>query len=307
MEAPDSRCEDAIFPFNSVVHLIGCACGQGAKDRRCAQGPWVMRQQGIVSNLRKKDIQASWEAIIDSDDQPPLESVTRICHKLSETVNRFVTDLAFFTVIGGDHACAIGAWSGAANAIREKGPLGLIWFDAHMDSHIPETSPSGALHGMPLACLLGYGEKGLTHIDGPLPALLSQHVCLIGVRSFEPEEAALLKRLGVRIYFMPEIRRRGLAVVMEEALALVRRDTAGFGISIDLDVFDPNDCPGIGSPAPGGLRRSEMLAAIGGVRETCGFLGAEIAEFNPCLDRSGITFSLITDLLVTLLPKGNTQ
>lgn len=305
--APDSHFEDAVFPFPSSVRLIGCACGKGAKDRRCAQGPWVMRQQGIVSNLRKQDIRASWEAIIDSDDQPPLATVTCICNQLSETVNRLVADLAFFTVIGGDHACAIGAWCGAANAIREKGPLGLIWFDAHMDSHTPETSPSGALHGMPLACLLGYGEKDLAHIGGPLPALLPQHVCLIGVRSFEPEEAALLERLGVRIYFMPEIRRRGLAVVMEEALALIRRDTAGFGLSIDLDVFDPDDCPGIGSPAPGGLRRSEMLAAIGGVRGTCGFLGTEIAEFNPCLDHSGITASLITDLLVTLLPKGDTQ
>jgi len=266
-----------------------------------------MCQRDIIPLLKGKGILATWQPFISADDQSPLKAVTKTSRQLAQQVIRSVKGSAFFTVIGGDHTCAIGTWSGAANALQKKGRLGLIWFDAHMDSHTPETSPSGALHGMPLACLLGHGEQSLIRLASPPPALAPQHVCLIGVRSFEPEEADLLNRLGVRVYFMSEIHRRGFTAVMEEALNLVVQSTAGFGISIDLDVFDPDDCPGIGSPAAGGLRRSETLAAINRIRTVNGFLGAEIAEFNPHLDRYDITADLITDLLVLLLPKGETR
>jgi arginase len=195
----------------------------------------------------------------------------------------------FPLVVGGDHSCAIGTWSGVHRALAGRGPLGLIWIDAHMDSHTFATTPSGQIHGMPLACLLGYGEAALTGIDGAEVKLRPEHVCLIGVRSYEADEAALLHRLGVRVFDMNEIRRRGLAEVFDAALAIVRHGTAGFGVSVDLDALDPDEEPGVGTPVPGGLHRAELAAALSRLRGDPAFVAMEIVEYNPRRDRGHAT------------------
>jgi hypothetical protein len=176
---------------------------------------------------------------------------------------------------------ATGTWSGAAAALRPRGALGLLWIDAHMDAHRPHTSPSGNLHGMPLACLLGHGEPALATLAGA-PALAPAHVCLVGVRSYEAEEAQLLEQLGVRVFLMDEVRRRGLPAVLREAHAVVTRGTAGFGVTLDVDAVDPQEAPGVGTPAPGGLRAGSLLAEL----ERLGAMRASSRRRSPSTTRS---------------------
>src|SRR5688572_26801008 len=232
-----------------AVELVGVACGEGAQDRHCRSGPDALRAGDLVRRLRASGLRAGWGETIRarSADRDPQQAVRRVCERLAVRTQAIVAAGKLPVVMGGDHSCALGTWKGVASALGAHGPLGLIWIDAHMDAHTPETTPSGALHGMPLACLLGFGDGRLTGLAGGA-RLLSQHVCLIGVRSFEAGEAALLERLGVRVFFMDEVKQRGLAAVMAEALAIATAQTAGFGVTLDLDALDPQDAPGVGSP-----------------------------------------------------------
>ena len=161
-------------------------------------------------------------------------------------------------VVGGDHTCAIGTWKGVAHALQDKGRIGLLWIDAHMDAHTPQTTETGMLHGMPVAALLGYGYPELTRIAGGV-RLDPNCVCLYGVRSFERGEAEFLARLGVRVFLMSEIAERGVAVTLNEAVSIVGCANGGFGITLDMDAIDPLDAPGVGTPEAGGLRGDELI------------------------------------------------
>jgi arginase len=169
-----------------------------------------------------------------------------------------------------------------------------------MDSHTPETTPSGAIHGMPLAALLGYGAPELVRVAGFSPKLLPCHLCLVGVRSFEAGEAELLRRLGVRVFFMDEVKRRGLGAVMADALAIARSGSAGYGISIDLDAFNPQESPGVGTPVRDGLHHLGLDRALHGIINDPHLIALELAEFNPERDQGGRTLKLIGDLLAAL-------
>jgi arginase len=171
--------------------------------------------------------------------------------------------------------------------------------DAHMDAHTPQTTPSGMLHGMPLACLLGNGDPRLAARESS--ALDPRRVCLVGVRSFEGGEAALLERLGVRVFLMREVERRGLEKVMDEALAIARDGTGGFGISLDLDALDPRDAPGVGIAVPGGIRGIELSRALARLKQDPALAAFEIAEYNPYRDRQRTTARLIGEIVLSLL------
>lgn len=280
------------------LKIIGVASGRGAQDQRCADGPEALRSAGLLARLHAAGVSAVWqETLFPAASGTPSEIVSKLCTRLAGKVDALCNQRDFPVVLGGDHSCAIGTWSGVFRAIQSRGALGLIWLDAHMDSHTPETSPSGALHGMPLACLLGYGLPELTGIAGCTPAILPQHLCLIGVRSYEAGEMLLLRQLGVRIFFMDEVRERGLAAVMADALEIVQRGTAGFGISIDLDVLEPCEDPGVGSPAAGGVLGFELMRALKQVQGHPLLLGMEIVEYNPSLDRNQITAQSAMGLL----------
>lgn len=279
--------------------IIGVASGQGARDPRCEGGPDALRASGPVWCLAGTDgSPPAYEVLRPSPAlcRDTLPAVVELNSRLAECVRQHMERGAFPVVIGGDHSCAVGTWSGV-HAACQQSPLGLLWIDAHMDSHVPETSPSGALHGMPLACLLGHGIEALTHLVGPAPKLLPEHVCLLGVRSFESGEAALLSRLGVRVIFMEEIARRGFATVWREALDHVTRDTAAYGITIDLDAVDPSDAPGVGSPVPGGIGGDELVRALTDVQNDVRLVALEIAEYNPARDQARMTLILLRRML----------
>ena len=288
-----------------TLTILSAASGRGARDQRCRHGPRVLRQGGLIARLRRQGIDAAWRGSLAAPSAETgveaLAAVSGLCRRLARRVEARVAEGDIFAVLGGDHACAVGTWSGAARGLGGGSPLGLIWVDAHMDAHVPETSPSGTLHGMPVACLLGHGNEALTAIAGCRPALRPEHICLLGVRSFEDGEAALLERLGVRGVNMEEIGRRGLGGVLGQGAASPPRGAAGFGITIDLDALDPMAAPGVGSPVGHGLSADGLISALDGLGRRSGFIGVEIAEFNPALDRDGVTARLVGDLLIATI------
>lgn len=287
---------------NKAIELIGAASCIGAPDHRCESGPFVLRSKGLVARFEKLGYAAHWKQFVqpflNDHDPERLSRISAYCHTLAAYCYGAVSQGKLFAVIGGDHSCAIGTWSGVYQALHQQGPIGLIWIDAHMDSHTPQTSHSGAVHGMPLAALLGFGDPLLTSIGFDQPKLKPQNVCLIGVRSFEPEEKALLTGLGVRVYYMEDVARRGLGKVFDEAVSIVSKATVGFGISIDIDAIDPIDAPGVGSPEPSGLRGPELLRALSHVKDARNFLGLEVVELNPVRDRDEKTAELAMQMLL---------
>jgi arginase len=172
-----------------------------------------------------------------------------------------------------------------------------------MDSHTANTSPSQNIHGMPLACLLGYGDDRLTKIATDTPKLKPQDVCLIGIRSFESEEQTLLRELGVRVYFMDEVRQKGMVSVFTEACRHVCANTAGYGISLDLDALDPVDAPGVGTPVTGGLIQDEIIEALLLASNDEKLMAMEIVEYNPYLDKHFVTAQIIHNFCQSLILK----
>jgi ornithine--oxo-acid transaminase len=293
----------SLAQLTKPVEIVGVACGEGARSQGCEAGPDALRAGDVVPRLQLRGLSAAWRETIrpgrTSHDEP-LQAVHGVCRRLAQRTRAIVAHGGLPVVVGGDHSCAIGTWKGVASALRARGPLGLIWIDAHMDAHTPQTTPSGALHGMPLACLLGHGDPRLTALGGGI-TLQPQYVCLIGVRSFETSEAALLRRLGVRVFFIHEVARRGLAAVMREALAIATTGTAAFGVTLDLDALDPRDAPGVNTPVADGIRSLELAAALKCVSAYPALAAIEIAEYNPGRDRDGRTAAVVTQLLDAML------
>jgi arginase len=285
--------------------IIGAAIGLGAKDSRCEYGPAALQAGGILDRLQQQSPASTWSGILHARGSARgsdiLPGIAAFCTRLARATHKAVRTGRCAWVIGGDHSCAIGSWSGIASAYDR--PLGLIWIDAHLDSHTPDSSPSGAVHGMPLACLLGVGPPALTELGGHGPKLRAQNVSVLGVRSFEPAEELLLQRLGVHIVLMDEVRRRGMSAVLAEAIDRVSRNTAGFGVTIDLDAVDPRDAPGVGSPEPGGIAGAELVQALAQLRDRRDVAGVEIAEFNPERDINGATATLIYESFASIAGK----
>lgn len=288
-----------------VIQLLGACSGWGAKKRECEKGPIQLLLEGhLAKRLQEKGLLLRKEELIYPkvqafEQELSLSDVPPILHsfnwRLAEAVRQGVKRGDFPIVLGGDHANAVGTWNGVG------APLGLLWIDAHMDAHTPETTPSGAYHGMPLAALLGYGDPTMAELFEKEPLLQPKDVVLFGVRSFEEGEAALLKKLNVRIYLMEEIRKRGLEVTFQEALSHVKKNTPRFGVSLDLDVFDPLDAPGVGSPEPNGLFEKEFLPQLCSLKNDSQLVALEIVEYNPEEDLEQKTEELVFQILSQVL------
>ncbi len=290
----------AVLTRLRTIALVGAGSGIGGAHPGAALAPAWLRRNGLVDGLAAREILAAWSAIVEIDHRRASDQVSAIAGAaglLSATVSDSVACGNPFTVIGGDHSCVIGTWSGAARALRARGPLGLIWVDAHLDSHVPETTPSGRYHGMPLATLMGHGHPLLTAIVGNRAAVSPHHVAIVGARSYEPEEVALLDRLGVRVFYMDEVARRGLGPVMEDAARIALDGTVAAGISIDLDALDPDDVPAVSTPEPGGLSAAELIRAMRRFACDPRFIGCDIVEFNPEMRGAEKSARVIEDLL----------
>jgi arginase len=198
-------------------------------------------------------------------------------------------------VIGGDHSMGIATWHTVMH--HYDASLGLIWVDAHLDAHTPESSYSKNIHGMPIAHLLGLWSKPLVDLPFDYQYLQPVHLCLIGVRSYEPEEYDALQKLGVRIYFMDEVVERGIQTVMNEARVYLESCTKVQGLSIDLDAFNPAQIPGVGCPEEGGIDPISFLKSLDNFHWPI----IEIAEYNPIRDTSAKTVEFIMKLLKRLV------
>lgn len=216
---------------------------------------------------------------------------------LAEMVDKIIQSKSFPLVLGGDHSIAIGTLAGVSKHYTN---LGVIWYDAHGDLNTAETSPSGNIHGMPLAVSLGYGHELLTNILGASPKIKPEHVVIIGARSLDEGERRLIKELGIKVFTMHEIDRLGMTKVMESTIDYLKEKTDGVHLSLDLDGLDPNDAPGVGTPVPGGISYRESHLAMEMLAESGLITSAEFVEVNPILDERNKTASLAVALMGSL-------
>jgi arginase len=233
-----------------------------------------------------------------------LPEIAQVCSELADRVESALDKGWFPVVLGGDHSVAIGTVSGIARWYRKRGQrIGVLWADAHTDVNTPDTSPSGNIHGMPLAVLLGHGPPELVRIAGDEPALRAEDVCVIGARDVDLTERSVVKKTGLRVYTMSELDERGTAVCVREAIERVSANTAGIHLSFDLDGVDPQHAPGVGTPVPGGLNLRESHLICEKVAQTGRILGVEMVELNPVIDSENRTGKLAVWLIWSALGK----
>lgn len=300
--------------MSKQIRLIGFPCDLGAGRRGVDMGPSALRIAGIASLL-----EAVGHSVIDDGDVPVrgqevqrianpklkyLPEIVRASRLLAARVANALHDGAFPIVLGGDHSLGIGSVAGVSAYCRERGKrLGVIWIDAHADMNTPETTPSGNIHGMPLAVSMGYGSQRLTTIAGFSPKVAPEHVALIGIRSVDPGERDLIAHLPMLVYPMPDIDKRGIHTVIEEVLARFRRTVDHVHVSFDLDSVDPSLAPGVGTPVSGGLTFREAHLAMEILAES-GMVGSlDVAEVNPILDVRNATASFAAEIVASLLGK----
>lgn len=288
------------------LHIVGIRSSLGAPHGGPAAGPEALREWGLPAYLAQRGIPTHWDACplcaaprFTGTMAERMDQVGDLCRHLADQQAALTRSGAKCLILGGDHAIAAGTWRGVARALAPHGPLGLIWIDAHLDSHTPESTSSGNIHGMPLAALLGEGSAAMAGIPGP--HLRPDQVCVVGARSWEGAELERLTRLGVRIFGMDEIHRRGLPAVLHEALARARHGTAGFGVSLDLDALEPTVITGTTCPEPGGLDPQELADALHLLRPCADLVALEIVEYVPDADPDRITARWVADLAAAAL------
>lgn len=289
------------------IRIFGVRSGVGGRDPGAVAAADTLKAAGLAAHLADGHRIAEWGEILKPERRlaaDPAAAMARLNPRIAAAVRDACAEGARPLVIGGDHSCAVGTWSGVHGALVAGRDLGLLWIDAHLDSHTPQSSHTGLIYGMPLAVLLGHGDPVFTECLHAGPKVLPQHVCVFGARSYEPEERALLDRIGVRVIGMAEIAQRGVADAMHEALGIVRGASGGFGITIDMDALDPRDAPGVGTPAPGGLRAAELIRELGQVSGETRLRALEICEYNPARDRRGITQRNLIGLARAVLGAG---
>lgn len=233
-----------------------------------------------------------------------LDQILAVCTDLADRVEAGMEAGQFPIILGGDHSVAIGTISGIARYWRKRGKrIGVVWADAHTDLNTPDSSPSGNIHGMPLAVLLGYGPRELVRIAGDAPALDPRDVCVIGARDVDSAEKEMVRRSGVRVYSMSELDERGTATCVHEAMFRATADTVGVHLSFDLDGVDPQHAPGVGTPVPGGLSIRESHLICEKSAATGKLLGVEMVELNPVIDSENRTGRLAVWLIASALGK----
>jgi arginase len=289
------------------VAIIGAELDLGAGRRGVDMGPSAIRYAGLGERLVELGIASEdWGNVytrvretMDPGDEKArfLTEIRETCERIAEQVRAAAENGFIPLVLGGDHSVAIGTIGGFASL---HGPGGVLWFDAHSDFNTPATTPSGAVHGMPLAAVLGRAGVGFESNSWPQPALDPERVALIGARSIDPGEREALKESGMAVYTISDIDRRGVEPVLKEALERV--SGAPFvHVSVDLDLVDPSVAPGVGSPVTGGFSYREAHLAMELVAESGVVSSLELVEVNPILDHENATAKLAVELAASAL------
>lgn len=296
------------------IRIIGVPLDLGQDRRGVDMGPSAVRVAGLRPRLEKlgyevKDagnVEAALaeQKAVGDPHAKYLKEIARSCQKQADWVRKTLEEGASPLVLGGDHSIAVGTVSGVSAYYREqKKAVGLIWLDAHGDFNTPETTPSGNIHGMPLACLLGRGPKELTDIYGFNPKLAAANTVLVGVHDLDDQEKRLLREAGVKVFTMRDIDERGMRSVVEEAIAIACNGTEGFCTSLDMDFIDATHAPGVGTPVRGGATYREAHLALEIISDSGSMLSLEVVEVNPVLDEHNRTAELAVELILSALGK----
>ncbi|WP_078382519.1 arginase [Sutcliffiella halmapala] len=289
------------------ISIIGVPMDLGQTRRGVDMGPSAIRYAGVVDRLEKLqhtiedlgDIEIGSRERTTSNESnlKNLKAVAEASETLAAKVDGVVTQGKFPLVLGGDHSIAIGTIAGLA---KHYPNMGVIWYDAHGDLNTGETSPSGNIHGMPLAVSLGLGNPTLTGIGGYETKIKPENIVIIGARSLDEGEKVLIKEKGIKVFTMHEIDRMGMTAVMEEAIAYLKERTDGVHLSLDLDGLDPHDAPGVGTPVLGGISYRESHLAMEMLEEANILTSAEFVEVNPILDERNKTATVAVALMGSL-------
>jgi arginase len=298
----------------SRIAVIGAPLDLGAGRRGVDMGPSAIRVANLdarleslgyqVEDLGNVDVKQAESLPKGRQDARFLPEISATCRRLATMVEKAAAAGKLPLVLGGDHSLAIGTVSGMArHHRRKKRHIGLIWIDAHADMNTPKTSPSGNIHGMPLACLTGKGPEELTHIYGFSPKVDPKNVALVGLRDVDAMERVHVNESGVRAFTMRDIDERGLRSVMEEAVEIACAGTDGFHLSFDMDSVDPAFAPGVGTPVRGGITYREAHLAMEIVNDSEQMLSMEFVEVNPVIDEVNRTAELAVELALSAMGK----
>ncbi len=298
----------------SQIAILGAPLDLGAGRRGVDMGPSALRLAGLNAKLEALGYQvedlgnvsvAQPESIPSGPQNSKyLAQIAKSCAKLAGIVKGVVEAGKVPLVLGGDHSVAAGTVSGVAEVFRQRGEkIGLIWIDAHADMNTPETSPSGNVHGMPLACCLGYGPRELTHLFDFAPKVEGRNTVLIGLRDVDLRERPIVRESGVTAFTMRDIDECGLRNIMERAIRAASDGTAGFHLSLDMDAVDPDEAPGVGTPVRGGMTYREAHLAMETICDAGRMLSMEIVEVNPVLDDANRTALLGVELAMSAMGK----
>lgn len=296
------------------IAVIGAPMDLGAGRRGVDMGPSAVRAAGLYQRLTSLgyDVEDLGNIeVVQPESISPKPSAARFlpeiatsCARLAKLVEKAVSDGRFPIVLGGDHSIAAGTIAGIARHYRKtKRKLGVIWIDAHADMNTPQTSPSGNVHGMPLAATLGLGPRELTHLGGYSPKILPGNTVLIGIRDVDEQESGNVSSLGVTAITMRDVDELGMRVVMTRAIEAASTGTDGIHLSFDMDSIDPDDAPGVGTPVRGGLTYREAHLAMEILSDSKLLRSIEVVEVNPILDTANRTALLAVELIASAMGK----
>jgi len=296
------------------IRIIGVPMDLGASRRGVDMGPSALRVAGLQSRLKQLGRQVEdigniavrqpEEQHYGEKNAKYLEEIAETCKGLAEIVRKTLDEDMIPVVLGGDHSIAVGTVAGAAAHFNKIGKrIGVIWLDAHGDMNTPDSSPSGNVHGMPLASIMGYGPPELTELAGIKPMVEPRNVSLVGIRDLDAKERRLVKESGVHVFTMRDIDERGMREVMAEALRFASDDTAGIAVSLDMDFVDPSDAPGVGTPVRGGVTYREAHLALEMIADSKSMASFELVEINPVIDLHNTTALLGVELMLSGLGK----
>ena len=285
----------------NVIQTMGIASSLAGNHDGCREGPAKLRDSKYIqTNLEGNGLKLRWFPLLEADSSLSNDlAIQKLCAQAASASSSFVQSKQPFIFFAGEHAYAMGIWRGVMSALKSK-RLGLIWIDAHMDAHTFVSSPSGNVHGMPVSALLGKGDKRLSKIYGEGPYIGARNLALMGIRSFERGESALLKGLGIHNIEMKDISPSNLRGVLSGLKEYVLQYSDYFAFSLDIDAIDPKDAPGVGVPEPGGLCGKSLCKALRQFNNDPLMLGVEIAEFSPQFDKDDKTLRLISELIISL-------
>jgi len=288
------------------IRTIGIPMDLGQSRRGVDMGPSAIRYAGLYDRLQQLGYQVDdiGDVEVPVRDTLPREgglaylpAAVNVCEVVYETAQKAIADGCFPLFIGGDHSIAVGTIGGITH---QEANVGVIWIDAHGDFNTSQSSPSGNIHGMPLASLMGLGAPELVNLGRPGTKLVAQNVMLIGIRDLDPQEKMLLKQSGAGVYTMREVDERGMATVAREALRRLHH-CHRLHVSLDMDSLDPNEAPGVGTPVRGGLSYREAHLLMETLADSGQIGSADVVEINPILDERNQTAKIAVELVASLL------